>query len=276
MKRRVGLPLLLLLLGCGQERLTGPEPQEAPLRASATEAYRVQTVDQSAEAFWREQKLIRTGKMSVEVDSVEQARSDIQAIVAAHDGLLADSEASQDDAGNRRATVAVRVPSARFDAALRDLRQLGKVEREEVATQDVTRAYADLETRLSVMRQTEERLRDLLSSRTGDLAEVLQVERELSRVIGEIEQLLGEKRFYDHRIAISTIEIVLYEARAALRPGVFAPAGEAFANSLSVLAFSVGALVYLLVFVAPWAIVAVAVWWIVTTVRKRKRPGAGS
>jgi len=55
------------------------------------------------------------------------------------------------------------------------LKQVGKVERESVVTQDVTKAYADLETRLVVKRQTEERLRHLLTSRTGKLSEVLEV-----------------------------------------------------------------------------------------------------
>ena len=146
----------------------------------------------------------------------------------------------------------------------------GTVDREKITTEDVTKAYADLETRLSVMRKTEERLRDLLSSRTGDLGEVLQVERELSRVIGEIEQLQGERRYYDRRVAISTIEIDLYETGAALRPSVFAPVGEALAASLSVLAFSAGVLIYVLVFLAPWLLVSVPIW---LGVRKFKRRG---
>jgi hypothetical protein len=81
--------------------------------------------------------------------------------------------------GNRRAVISVRVPTANFEATIRDLRKLGEVQKENTTTEDVTKLYADLETRLSVKRETEQRLRELLSSRTGDLAEVLQVEREL-------------------------------------------------------------------------------------------------
>ena len=68
-------------------------------------------------------------------------------------------------------------------------------------------------------------------------------ERELGRLTGEIEQLQGEKRYYDHRIATSTIWITLDEGPGALS-SVFAPVGEALSRSFSVFGASVGALLY--------------------------------
>jgi uncharacterized protein DUF4349 len=47
--------------------------------------------------------------------------------------------------GRRRGTLVIRVPAERFAAAYAALKGLGKVETETVSTQDVTRAYADLD-----------------------------------------------------------------------------------------------------------------------------------
>ncbi len=228
------------------------------------------------ESVWSEQKLIRTAEMTVEVDSVTRAMKEVEAAAARHDGLVADTEVERDQEGSRRADIRVRVPSAKFEAAVADFRKMGEVKREKITTEDVTKAYVDLETRLSVKRKTEERLHAILSSRTGKLAEVLEAERELSRVTGEIEQLLGEQRYYDRRVAISTIEIAVYETGSALRPSVFAPVGEALAASLSVFSFSLGALIYVAVFLAPWLLVGVPVWWVVRNVRRRGNSAAGS
>ena len=261
---------VLLLLHCGQERPSAPEQRRLGNSSVEAESTSAQAVATSADSVWAEQKLIRTAEISVEVTSVEEALEEIEAIASRQDALVADTNIEQYGAGNRRAVISVRVPTANFEAAVRDFRELGEVERENTTTEDVTKLYADLETRLSVKRETEQRLRELLSSRTGELAEVLQVERELGRLVGEIEQLEGERRYYDHRIAVSTIEIDLYETGAALRLDVLAPIGDALAASLSVLALSVGALIYVTAFVTPWLLVGIPIWLVAKKIRRRR------
>lgn len=271
---------VLSLLYCGQERLTQEQPsapaQQREGNSSAqSELASVQAVSTSADSLWAEQKLIRTAHINVEVPSVEEALQTIRDIASLWDALVADSNTEQSGTGVRRAVITVRVPTANFEAAVRDLRELGEVQRETTTTQDVTKLYADLKTRLSVKRETEQRLRKLLSSGTGALDEVLQVERELSRLVGEIELLEGELRYYDHRIAVSTIEIELYETRPALRTDVLAPVSDALAASLSILAMSVSALIYLMVFLAPWLAVGLPIWLVTRSIRRRRSTPRG-
>ena len=118
---------------------------------------------------------------------------------------MSDRQSSEDGAGHDRGQITLRIPSDRFDGAVSALKKLGRVKSEAMQTQDVTRAYADLETRLKVKRETATRLREILTRQAGKVAEVLEVEREIARVVEEIEQAEGERRYFDNLISLSTI-----------------------------------------------------------------------
>ncbi len=239
-------------------------------RAPVEESAPSQTPD-SLESLWREQKLVRNAELAMEVPDLDEAIRGTEAVASRNNGLVVDSEIRQTD-GNRQAEIRVRVPSARFDPALEELRQIGTVDWEAVSTQDVTKAYTDLELRLSNKRRMEERLQTLLATNTGNLSAVLEVERELGRVVGEIEELLGEKRYFDHRISTSTIDLNLYEPPALLSPGFTAPVRKALGLSLTVLGTSVAAMIYCAFLVAPWLLLGIPLWWIVSRVKRKRKP----
>jgi hypothetical protein len=219
-------------------------------------------------SFIADRKLIRDATLEIEVETVDDAAREAAGIARRNGGVLADSEFFQNADGEQRGMVRLRIPSERFADALADLRPLGTVRLERTNTQDVTKAYADLEIRLAVKRDTADRLRHILENRTGKLADVLQVERELARVIEEIERMEGQIRFYDHQVAISTITVQLYEPGMG-EPGPFASIARAFGSAVRVLTESVAAIVYVTVFLTPWLLVASAVGWVVMRLRRR-------
>lgn len=219
-------------------------------------------------------KLIRTAQVTVEVTDFAGAAREVATIAEGLGGYVAESQATRGQQDRQSGTVTIRIPAERFAAAMEGLRGLGKVRAENVSTQDVTKEYTDLETRLRVKRDTADRLRELLRARTADLGDVLNAERELARVTEEIERLEGERRFYDQQVAFSTIALTLVEPQALVEPGVFAPITEALRDSASVLAQSLAAIVYLAVFLAPWSVVAFAVWRVFRAVRARRKAAA--
>jgi hypothetical protein len=219
-------------------------------------------------------KLIRTAQATLEVADFERAAREVARIAEGLGGYVADTQATRGPQDRQSGTVTIRVPAERFAAAMEGVKGLGKVRAESVSTQDVTREYADLETRLRVKRDTAERLRELLRARTAKLADVLEAERELARVTEEIERMEGERRFYDQQVALSTIALTLVEPQALVEPGVFAPIAEALRDSASVLAQSLAALVYLAVLLAPWSVAAFAAWRVFRAVRARRKAAA--
>lgn len=212
-------------------------------------------------------KLIRTGTLAIEVEAYAEAADRAVGIVSARGGFVADSRAVREAGDRRRGTLVLRIDASQFDAAFRELKALGRAESATVETQDVTRAYADLETRLAVKRAAQARLTEILRDRTGRLSDLIEAERELTRLVEESEQLEGERRYMARQAELATITVELYEPAAFLRDGAFAPLSQAFQEALPLLAKSAAGLLYLAAAGLPWAIVALAVW----KLRKRAR-----
>ena len=86
--------------------------------------------------------------------------------------------------------------------------------------EDVTQQSVDLDARLVNARASEARLKTILEQRTGRLSDVLDVEREISRVRGEIERMEAERKSLDGRIQFASINVtILEEQRASLDLG---------------------------------------------------------
>jgi hypothetical protein len=199
-------------------------------------------------------KLIFSATLQVEVPDFRAAVDEAGRTAVALGGYVSDRQSNEDEAGHERGQITLRIPSERFDGAVGALRKLGRVKSEGVATQDVTKAYADLETRLAVKRETATRLREILRGQTGKVHEVLEVEREIARVVEDIEQAEGERRYFDHQVSLSTITLSLYEPAALVTPGALDPVLAALRQSLRTIAESFGSLIELGAALLPWLV----------------------
>ena len=85
------------------------------------------------------------------------------------------------------------------------------MESESQSGQDVTSQYVDLQARLSNARNTELRLTDLLLNRTGKLSDVLEVEQELDRVRGQVEQMEAERKSMATQVSFATLNATITE-----------------------------------------------------------------
>ena len=224
------------------------------------------------ESMAASRRLVRTGRIAVEVASYAAAATQATRLAEGLHGYLADSQSSRSEHGRVRGILTLRVPAEQFVTLVEGSRALGTVRSENVSAQDVTRAYADVETRLRVKRQTAERLQQILATRTAGLADVLQAERELARVTEEIEALEGERRYYDQQIALSTLSLELSEPEPLVRAGFLDPVRDALGRSLELLGGSLAALLALVVVAAPWALAVSFAWWALRRLLGKGRP----
>lgn len=252
----------LLLLGCGPN---------SPLPASRSASYVTLPAppDIAQDSATADRKLIRTGQLQVRVDDVAEAVAHTDSIVRANGGIVADSRLTQEDESRHRADLTLRVPADALDKTVTGLKALGTPTSEATNQQDITRDYTDLETRLAVKEQELARLRELLANRTGKLSDVLEVEREITRVVTDIEQMKGQRRYYDNQVAMSTLSLTLFEA-GALRPVPGMSIGIAIKESLQTLNTSGGLLIYFVVLLAPWIIVGAIIRWLIVLWRRRR------
>lgn len=226
------------------------------------------------EAMAAARKLIRTGRLAMEVQDYTKAAEAAARLAEERKGYLADSQTTRSSHGRLRGSLTLRVPAGEFASLFQALKALGEVQSENLGTQDVTRAYTDLETRLRVKRDTAERLREILRTRTAGLADVLAAERELARVTEEIETAEGERRYFDQQIALSTITAELAEPEPVVRAGFLDPIRRALAGSLELLGGSIAALLALVVILLPWVLALAAFWWLARRLWRRRRPAA--
>jgi hypothetical protein len=217
------------------------------------------------------QMVIRSAELRVRVGDVERAVRTADSLATTYDALVADSRVNQGARGTRDARLTIRVPSPRFAEALAALHGLGESQGETVTAQDITKEYADLQTRLAVKEEMSARLRALLSNRIAKLSDVLEVERELSRVVTELEQLKGERQYYDQRVAVSSIVVYMFEANATTRAQFTAPIVAAFQKSLEITGTSLASIIYFATFLIPWLLLASVLWWIVKRVWRVQR-----
>src|SRR5690349_9360256 len=126
--------------------------------------------------------IIRTGQAGIEVDSLEPALDLLRTTATRIGGFVGNANIQTGRNQVRQATVEIKVPADRFDDLTDGLRPLGKVEFLNVGAEDVSEEFVDLTARTANARRMEERLLELLATRTGKLQDVLSVERELARV----------------------------------------------------------------------------------------------
>src|SRR5207248_525738 len=113
--------------------------------------------------------------------------------------------------GKLRGRVVVKGLPENLDRFLQKLRGLGELKNQTLGTEDVTKAYFDTDARLKNARVMEQRLIDMLKTKTSKVSDLLQVEKELGRVREEIEKMQGDLKYWDSQVQFATVTISLAE-----------------------------------------------------------------
>jgi hypothetical protein len=210
---------------------------------SLTQAEQTQT-----EPVVVERKIIRNADLQLEADAPEEAQAKITQIAESKSGFVVESMQSSSDAKTTKrdtVTMTVRVPSAKFDEALNEIRSAAsRVIVESVKGEDVTEEFIDIEARLKTQKALEVQFLEIMK-RSNSVEDALNVQTEIARVRGEIEKIEGRKRFLESQASLSIIKIKLQTPAvfSANSSGFYGRLAEAFGNGFD------AALSFVLVFV---------------------------
>ena len=156
-------------------------------------------------------KLIRNATVQLEIVSFDDAVQKITAFANEERGYVATTNSDKQANGKLRGQVIVKVLPEILDHFLQKVRGLGELKNQTLGTEDVTKAYFDTDARLKNARVMEQRLIDMLKTKTGKVSDLLQVEKELDRVREEIEKMQGELKYWDSQVQFATVTISLAE-----------------------------------------------------------------
>ncbi|XXY44165.1 DUF4349 domain-containing protein [Sorangium sp. So ce269] len=169
-----------------------------------------------------------TVETTVVVGAFAPAMQRLRTAVEEHGGYV--SEARLHGGSDRSASLEARIPSARVGAFRAVVASVGEVVADAEKAEDVTEQRADIGARLRNARAQEKRLLDLLSDRTGSLADVVAVEKQLGSVRETIEQIEAQERLLEGQIAYATVKVSVvarHEEQAAGAGGKIAAAARA-------------------------------------------------
>jgi hypothetical protein len=156
-------------------------------------------------------KLIRNATAELEVVSFDESVQKITAFAAEEKGYVATTNSEKQANGKLRGEIVVKVLPDNLDRFLGKLRGIGELKNQALTTEDVTKAYFDTESRLKNARMMEQRLIEILKTKSKDVADLLEVEKELGRVREQIETMQGELKFMDSQVSFATVTITLAE-----------------------------------------------------------------
>lgn len=215
------------------------------------------------------QKLARSATVRLGVSDVAAGASGVRGVALGAGGSVTaeDIGTAAGERGGDRGTMTLAVPADRLDAVLDQLGLLGSVAQRTLTSQDVTSAYVDTASRVATMKASVDRLRALVAQ-TTTIAQIVDLETELSRREADLESLQATLATLDKQVALSTVTVTLTPTTAAA-PVVDAGSGflvgmrhgwDAFSSAAVGVLTALGAV---LPFAATLALLGLpgVVWW---------------
>jgi hypothetical protein len=267
---------------------------EAPSEAPAVSAGEVSSAGFSANnAFANAQQpseriVIKNAELSIIVDDPAESLDRVSRMAEGMRGFVVSAHVYREKLADGqevlRASATIRVPAERLNEAMEQIRNESSkpVMYENIDSQDVTREYTDLQSRLRNLEAAEAQLQEIMleANKTED---VLSVYSQLTQVREQIEVTKGQIQYYEQSAALSSIT-VQFVPDAAVQPltiagwepvGVAKEALQSLINGLRSLAtIAIWAVLYALPMLIVLLVPVVVVIYAIRRWRKREKAKA--
>lgn len=164
--------------------------------------------DQSAPP--QKRMIVRDAELSIESGSPGETLKKVTDIATSLEGYIVESSNNLDTTapgGNNRIRIVIRVPAAKFPAAVEEIKKSAdRVVNERITGKDITEEFVDIQARLKAKRALEERFLEIMKQ-AKNVKDALDVQRELSNVRTEIERIEGRKRLLESQASLSKITV---------------------------------------------------------------------
>lgn len=179
-------------------------------------------------------KLIKTANYRFQVESVKESSDAIIQSIRKYPAYISSSSLHLENPILEN-KMTIRVQNEYFQDLLKDIDVQAKfTNRRDVTTEDVSKDFVDLESRLKSKREVEARYMEILRKKAGTIEELLEAERQIGAVHEEIEATISRINYLRGQVSYSTINLEFYQTVAQqLQAGDEVTTQDKFAEALS-------------------------------------------
>lgn len=167
-----------------------------------------------------ERKIIKSASMEIQTLEYDIAVQRLNDKIIGVGGYIESSNVRgrdiEDDYSTRSAHFTLRVPQKQFEQFMTDMTNVGTVIQSNTYGEDVTAQIFDHEAHKKTLEIQEERLLDILG-KAEKIEDVISLERELSNVRYQIENLTGTLKRLENLVSYSTLSISIYEVHEIVK-----------------------------------------------------------
>ena len=138
----------------------------------------------------------------------------------------------------------------------------GDITSRQTTAEDLTVTIIDTDARLNAQQALQKRIEDLLENRPGDLGDLLETERELARVNGDIDSLKSSMKALMQRVNMSQLTVSYETKRNPVSRGALSPLGDAFGGFFYNLSSALAAVITAFAVGLPWLILIGVFLWL--------------
>lgn len=158
----------------------------------------------------QDQKVIKTARLSFETKDPEVTHQRIIQLTKDNEGFI-QSDNSGKSYGRINKSLIIRVPAENFQKMINGISQgVEYFDQKDISRKDVTEEFVDLQARLKAKRELESRYFELLKQ-ANNVKEMLEIERELSKIREEIEAREGRLQYLQNKVSLGTIYVDFYK-----------------------------------------------------------------
>lgn len=149
----------------------------------------------------------------------------------------------------------------------------GRLSKTAVTSEDLAVQIVDTDARLKAQTALRDRLQDALQHRPGKVSDLVDVSTALAKAQGDLDSMQSQLALLRQRVALSEVTIEYSAAQGLIGEGTWSPLSGAVNGFMEIIATAMAAIIYIVAFVTPWAIVIGLAAWVFFWFRRRRRAG---
>lgn len=267
MKKFLWLVMITAIFGCSKssERASLQNLQERETMAADESDKQAAAVKLQV----KDRRIIKMGEIRFECSNLNDTRKRIDTTIEKFGGYVSKENAYSYEERIEQSIV-IRVPAKNFDRLTAEISTCAKkLDRKHIEARDVTEEYLDIELRIKIKKETENRYRMLLTQ-AKTVQEILSIEKQIGELRTEIESIEGRLKYLQNRISYSTLTVTFYQ-KISTPVGFSSKFKEGLKNGWNGFVwFLVG-----LINIWPFLLVLLVIFGLIIYRKKRKIKAAG-